>query len=137
MGDVMSRVFTTQYDCRGRGFASYIRATSWDHARYLAEKRGIGEVVDGELECGAVPSRPSVLVRAGKYLEALHYGVFVVWLDGSPSSALEDLGPIHQLVHLLHAPETVHEDDIEVLIADFEEIEQRVPGLPHEVTDAR
>lgn len=141
------KTFLTAYSMSGHHYGAYLQANNLTHARELAGRRGLNEVIDGEVAAPAIPHRLAQHIAAGHWLEAAHETAFLTFVgltSGAltPREVLGDSGLLHELLHLAiarphhpdEAPEIVAEDAadrarlIEAVTMMARDFEYRVPG---------
>lgn len=92
--------FATTYKVEDEQFAFFVIADDLVHAQQIADQRGIGEVIVGQLESNpmAVPVR-----NANSILHSLCFASYIALKSGkaTPEQILGDRGVLHEFVHIL------------------------------------
>lgn len=125
-----------QPDVTGRyagHYGGHIWARSWRHARAVARRRGIYEVVDGYIGTKRPYDPPSVLLMRRKpdVPRLFHAACFMGWLASranvvTGTEMLSDQGLIHELAHYLHiGPDYMKRQAVRDALR---EIERAIPG---------
>ena len=111
-------------------FSGDIWARDWAHAKRLAKKRGIGEIICGEVRGKQYWRYPSETMRMRKRdHDAIFHGLaFLGWLALKSGAAtadeiLGDYGILHEYAHVRGGASILKK-----LIPRVEAIERRVPG---------
>ena len=138
MGAVL-RYYGTEYELNGVKFAFFIYAKNLTTAKEIATRRGIGEVITGELclNKGFEPlPLPSGLYVTRDLPACLHTLSFYVWIASRAGHNLLDVmfsdhGIIHELVHEIQFPLTFSYR--EPLHTDIKSVETLVLGLRHKL----